>query len=148
MSSSRSFSSWCLSSSGDQILSDRVASELEASAWINWSFCLSGDNIDMVRTYRRDRRRGNNKKLKSSYLSQLVKQSSTSWSMVTEGFLPWWALTFITDLLWDESLDILFLRQKVSPVEAWFPPQRSHSSMTLWRRERTTSQTNALECLF
>lgn len=39
MSSRRSLSSCCLSSSGDKILLDRAASGLQLSVWMNWSFC-------------------------------------------------------------------------------------------------------------
>lgn len=38
---------------------------------------------------------------------------------------------FSANLLWDESLDILSVWQEVSPVEARFPPQRTHSPMAL-----------------
>lgn len=44
-------------------------------------------------------------------------------------------VAFITNLLWDESLDVLFLWQEVRPVEARVPPQRTYSPMALYRQE-------------
>lgn len=42
---------------------------------------------------------------------------------------------FISHLLGDERLDVLPLGQEVGPVEAGFPPQRTHSPMALRRRD-------------
>lgn len=58
-----------------------------------------------------------------------------------------WLEGFISNLLWDEGLDVLSLWQEVHPVEARFPPQRTHSPMALWRQDKPTWHLSSLKYL-